>query len=143
MIHYFFENIKYGNSDEIEEAKKMTISKFGVSFGYEYLNNLLSDEFINKYIYLNDKIFSKNWDIVYNEYPIYSDEEQKLFRIDRLMIKKFTGSNKGEILILDYKTGSYEDEQIANYQKLIEDSLVNIGEIKNYTVERMFLEIKI
>lgn len=143
MIHYFFENIKYGNNDEIEEAKKMTISKFGVSFGYEYLNNLLSDEFVNKYIYSNDKIFSKNWDIVYNEYPIYSDEEQKLFRIDRLMIKKFTGSNKGEILILDYKTGSYEDEQIANYQKLIEDSLVNIGELKNYTVERMFLEIKI
>lgn len=143
MIHYFFENIKYGNSDEIEEAKKMTISKFGVSFGYEYLNNLLSEEFINKYIYSNDKIFSKNWDIVYNEYPIYSDEEQKLFRIDRLMIKKFTGSNKGEVLILDYKTGSYEDEQIANYQKLIEDSLINIGEIKNYTVERMFLEIKI
>lgn len=137
IIHYFLENIKYGEKEEIELTLKKTFSKYGALFGEEKLKKeILSEEKIEKIFKNNPDIFSKKWDIIYNEYSIYSEQEKKLYRIDRLMI-----DNKSrEIYIIDYKTGTYEEEQLNTYKELVEFELSRIEE-KNYTVKTKYIEI--
>ena len=137
IVHYFLENIKYGEKKEIELALKKTFSKYGALFGEKKLReDILSEEKIEKILKNNPDIFSKKWDIIYNEYSIYSEQEKKLYRIDRLMIDNKTK----EIYIVDYKTGTYEEEQLKNYKELIEFELSRIKE-KNYTVKTKYIEI--
>ena len=120
IVHYFLENIKYGEKEEIELALKKTFSKYGALFGEKKLReDILSEEKIEKIFKNNPDIFSKKWDIIYNEYSIYSEQEKKLYRIDRLMIDNKTK----EIYIVDYKTGTYEEEQLKNYKELVEVEL--------------------
>ena len=136
-VHYFLENIKYGEKEERELALKKTYSKYGALFGEKKLKeSILSDKKIDKIFKENPDIFSKNWDIIYNEYSIYSEKEGKLYRIDRLMI-----DNKSKkIYIIDYKTGTYEEEQLETYKKLIEYELARINE-KNYSIKTKYVEI--
>lgn len=137
IVHYFLENIKYGEKEEIELALKKTFSKYGALFGEKKLKDeILSEEKIEKIFKNNPDIFSKKWDIIYNEYSIYSEQEKKLYRIDRLMIDNKTK----EIYIVDYKTGTYEEEQLKNYKELVEFELSRIKE-KNYTVKTKYIEI--
>lgn len=137
IVHYFLENIKYGEKEEIELALKKTFSKYGALFGEKKLReDILSEEKIEKILKNNPDIFSKKWDIIYNEYSIYSEQEKKLYRIDRLMIDNKTK----EIYIVDYKTGTYEEEQLKNYKELVEFELSRIKE-KNYTVKTKYIEI--
>lgn len=137
IVHYFLENIKYGEKEEIELALKKTFSKYGALFGEKKLKEeILSEEKIEKIFKNNPDIFSKKWDIIYNEYSIYSEQEKKLYRIDRLMIDNKTK----EIYIVDYKTGTYEEEQLKNYKELVEFELSRIKE-KNYTVKTKYIEI--
>lgn len=137
IVHYFLENIKYGEKEEIELALKKTFSKYGALFGEKKLKDeILSKEKIEKIFKNNPDIFSKKWDIIYNEYSIYSEQEKKLYRIDRLMIDNKTK----EIYIVDYKTGTYEEEQLKNYKELVEFELSRIKE-KNYTVKTKYIEI--
>lgn len=137
IVHYFLENIKYGEKEEIELALKKTFSKYGALFGEKKLReDILSEEKIEKIFKNNPDIFSKKWDIIYNEYSIYSEQEKKLYRIDRLMIDNKTK----EIYIVDYKTGTYEEEQLKNYKELVEFELSRIKE-KNYTVKTKYIEI--
>ena len=137
IVHYFLENIKYGEKEEIELALKKTFSKYGALFGERKLKDeILSEEKIEKIFKNNPDIFSKKWDIIYNEYSIYSEQEKKLYRIDRLMIDNKTK----EIYIVDYKTGTYEEEQLKNYKELVEFELSRIKE-KNYTVKTKYIEI--
>ena len=137
IVHYFLENIKYGEKEEIELALKKTFSKYGALFGERKLKDeILSEEKIEKIFKNNPDIFSKKWDIIYNEYSIYSEQEKKLYRIDRLMIDNKTK----EIYIVDYKTGTYEEEQLKNYKELVEFELLRIKE-KNYTVKTKYIEI--
>lgn len=137
IVHYFLENIKYREKEEIELALKKTFSKYGALFGEKKLReDILSEEKIEKIFKNNPDIFSKKWDIIYNEYSIYSEQEKKLYRIDRLMIDNKTK----EIYIVDYKTGTYEEEQLKNYKELVEFELSRIKE-KNYTVKTKYIEI--
>ena len=137
IVHYFLENIKYGEKEEIELALKKTFSKYGALFGEKKLREeILSEEKIEKIFKNNPDIFSKKWDIIYNEYSIYSEQEKKLYRIDRLMIDNKTK----EIYIVDYKTGTYEEEQLKNYKELVEFELSRIKE-KNYAVKTKYIEI--
>ena len=137
IVHYFLENIKYGEKEEIELALKKTFSKYGALFGERKLKDeILSEEKIEKIFKNNPDIFSKKWDIIYNEYSIYSEQEKKLYRIDRLMIDNKTK----EIYIVDYKTGTYEEEQLKNYKELVEFELSRIKE-KNYIVKTKYIEI--
>lgn len=137
IVHYFLENIKYGEKEEIELALKKTFSKYGALFGEKKLReDILSEEKIEKIFKNNPDIFSKKWGIIYNEYSIYSEQEKKLYRIDRLMIDNKTK----EIYIVDYKTGTYEEEQLKNYKELVEFELSRIKE-KNYTVKTKYIEI--
>lgn len=141
VVHYFFENIKYGEKEEINLAIEETVSKYGILFGEEYLRKIFSKRFIENNILKNSEIFSRKWDIIYNEYSIYSEEEKSVYRIDRLMIKKDKLDKKGEIFIVDYKTGGYEEEQIEHYEKLVSKSLEKIGELNNFKIKTKYLEI--
>lgn len=136
-VHYFLENVKYGEKEEVELARKKTFSKYGALFGEKKLKeNILSDKKIEKIFKENSEIFSRKWDIIYNEYSIYSEKEGKLYRIDRLMIDN---KNK-KIYIVDYKTGTYEEEQLETYKELVEYELSRINE-KNYSIETKYIEI--
>lgn len=143
VVHYFFENIKYASDNEIIRAREKTISKYGALYEENFLEKLFSRKFVEKNIRENSEIFSKSWDLVYNEYPIYSEEEKSLYRIDRLMIKKATSNEMGKVFIVDYKTGGHEEEQIENYEKLISESLEKLGVLQDYNIEKIYLEIKI
>lgn len=138
IVHYFLENISYGDEEEIEKSKKKTFSKYGALLGEEKIEKeILTDEKIKNIFENNREIFSRKWDIIYNEYSIYSEKDSKLYRIDRLMIDN---ENK-EIFIVDYKTGTYEEEQIETYKNLVYDSLMKVGAEKNYSIKTKYVEI--
>lgn len=138
IIHYFLENIKYGEKNEIEVAKNKTFSKYGSLFERKKIENeILSDKKIDDFFKNNSEVFSKKWDIIYNEYSIYSEEENKLYRIDRLMID----TSKKEIFIVDYKTGDYEEQQIELYKKLVLQELDRVKEKENYSIKTKYIEI--
>ena len=138
IVHYFLENITYGEVEEIEKSKRKTFSKYGALLGQEKIENeILTDERIKEIFEKNQEIFSRKWDVIYNEYSIYSEKDARLYRIDRMMIDN---KNK-EIFIVDYKTGTYEEEQIETYKNLVYDSLMKIGEEKNYLIKTKYIEI--
>lgn len=141
VVHYFFENIKYAREDEIILAREKTISKYGALYEENFLEKLFSRKFIERNIRDKEDIFSESWDFVYNEYPIYSEEDKSLYRIDRLMIKKPSLEEKGKVFIVDYKTGGHEEEQIENYEKLVSQSLEKLGVLDSYNIEKIYLEI--
>lgn len=146
VVHYFLENILYWNETEIELAKKLTFSKYASLLGEKTIKEILSENNI-EYIYRRCKnIFENDWDYVYREYPIYYKvgEESKNYRIDRLMIKLPSEESKGKILIADYKTGKFDEEQLENYTKVIVEKLVKMGkDIDRFEVENEYIELDV
>lgn len=142
-VHFFLENIINNTAEEREKAEKSVISKYGASFGRENLQKILRSRGIEKFLEENKIIFSKEWDIIYPEYSIYSEKENKLYRLDRVMIQKASENEKGKILIVDYKTGGFEESQLENYISLIEQELKRINQFENYEIEGKYLQIEI
>lgn len=141
LIHYFLENIRNAEDKEIEYAKKLCYKNYLSYFGEEKLSKIFSEKNIKKILEISGEIFSEKWDHIYSEYEIYDYENKKSYRIDRIMIKDDDGNGNGEIYIVDYKTGSKNDEQIENYKNLI---YKNFGdEVQNYKVRTKFLEFDI
>ena len=69
-------------------------------------------------------------DEIFNESTVvYKNRE---YRIDRLIMNR----NKKHIRVIDYKTGSHEEEQISNYKSAIQDIY------PNYSVESQVIDIK-
>lgn len=114
------------------------ISKYGASFGKEKIKNILDSKVINDFLLENSEIFLKDWDYIYPEYSIYSDEDTKLYRIDRLMIRLPKENKKGRILIVDYKTGGYEESQIERYYIAIKSRIKNP---EDYIIDKKYLQI--
>lgn len=142
-VHYFLENLINDTPIERKQAEKLVLSKYGASFGRDNLIKILKSEGLNRFLSENEIIFSEEWDIIYPEYSIYSDEDKKLYRLDRVMIKKSTKNKKGKVLVVDYKTGSFEESQLENYISLIRQELLRIGELENYHIEGRYLQIEI
>lgn len=142
-VHFFLENIINNTAEEREKAEKSVISKYGASFGRENLQKILRSIGIEKFLEENKIIFSKEWDIIYPEYSIYSEKENKLYRLDRVMIQKASENEKGKILVVDYKTGGFEESQLENYISLIEQELKRINQFENYEIEGKYLQIEI
>ena len=142
-VHFFLENIINNTAEEREKAEKSVISKYGASFGRENLQKILRSRGIEKFLEENKIIFSKEWDIIYPEYSIYSEKENKLYRLDRVMIQKASENEKGKILVVDYKTGGFEESQLENYISLIEQELKRINQFENYEIEGKYLQIEI
>ena len=125
VVHYFLENLIYATNEEIERAKKLTFAKFASNLGEKGIGEILSEKNIEYILNKKKEIFSKDWDKIYPEYEIYTEDET--FRIDRLMIKEAKEGKKGCVYIVDYKTGEIDEEQLANYKAIIENLLERLG----------------
>lgn len=141
VVHYFLENLIYATNEEIERAKKLTFAKFASNLGEKGIAEILSEKNIEYILNKKKEIFSKDWDKIYPEYEIYTEDET--FRIDRLMIKEAKEGEKGCVYIVDYKTGEINEEQLANYKTIIENLLERLGKENEYEVITEFIEYKI
>ncbi|WP_405354471.1 UvrD-helicase domain-containing protein [Fusobacterium polymorphum] len=139
LVHYFFENLKYGTDEEVEFSKTLCYKKYLSYFGEEKLNKIFSKENIEMFLTKDKEIFSKKWDYIYSEYILYDYEEKKEYRIDRLMIKD-NGDGTGEIYIVDFKTGGKNQNQLDTYRDVLKK---NFEELQNYSIKTKFLEFDI
>ena len=139
LVHYFFENLKYGTDEEVEFSKTLCYKKYLSYFGGEKLNKILSKENIKMFLTKDKEIFSKKWDHIYSEYILYDYEKKKEYRIDRLMIKD-NGDGTGEIYIVDFKTGGKDENQLKTYKDVLKK---NFKELQNYNIRTKFLEFNI
>jgi len=139
LVHYFFENLKYGTDEEVEFSKTLCYKKYLSYFGEEKLNKIFSKENIEMFLTKDKEIFSKKWDYIYSEYVLYDYEEKKEYRIDRLMIKD-NGNGTGEIYIVDFKTGGKDESQLKSYKEVLKK---NFEELQNYNIRTKFLEFDI
>lgn len=141
IIHYYLENLNSLTSEDIESAKMKTLSQYGGVLGYSKLKEILEGESLKQTLENNKNIFSKEWDIVYNEYEVMT-KNNELRRIDKILIKKHTESEKGIIKIIDYKTGEKDEEQLTEYREVIGDNLKSEGVFDKYNIESSFIMIK-
>ena len=139
LVHYFFENLKYGTDEEVEFSKTLCYKKYLSYFGEEKLNKIFSKENIKMFLTKDKEIFSKKWDHIYSEYVLYDYEEKKEYRIDRLMIKD-NGDGTGEIYIVDFKTGGKNENQLKTYKDVLKQ---NFEELQKYNIKTKFLEFDI
>ena len=139
LVHYFFENLKYGTDEEVEFSKTLCYKKYLSYFGEEKLNKIFSKENIGMFLTKDKEIFSKKWNHIYSEYVLYDYEEKKEYRIDRLMIKD-NGDGTGEIYIVDFKTGGKDESQLKTYKEVLKK---NFEELQNYNIRTKFLEFDI
>ena len=139
LVHYFFENLKYGTDEEVEFSKTLCYKKYLSYFGEEKLNKIFSKENIEIFLTKDKEIFSKKWDYIYSEYVLYDYEEKKEYRIDRLMIKD-NANGTGEIYIVDFKTGGKNQNQLDIYRDVLKK---NFEELQNYSIKTKFLEFDI
>lgn len=139
LVHYFFENLKYGTDEEVEFSKTLCYKKYLSYFGEEKLNKIFSKENIEMFLTKDKEIFSKKWDYIYSEYVLYDYQEKKEYRIDRLMIKD-NGNGTGEIYIVDFKTGGKNENQLKTYKEILKK---NFEELQNYNIRIKFLEFDI
>ena len=139
LVHYFFENLKYGADEEVKFSKALCYKKYLSYFGEEKLNRIFSKENIKMFLTKDKEIFSKKWDHIYSEYVLYDYEEKKEYRIDRLMIKD-NGDGTGEIYIVDFKTGGKDENQLKTYKDVLKQ---NFEELQNYSIKTKFLEFDI
>lgn len=139
LVHYFFENLKYGTDEEVEFSKTLCYKKYLSYFGEEKLNKIFSKENIEIFLTKDKEIFSKKWDHIYSEYVLYDYEEKKEYRIDRLMIKD-NGNETGEIYIVDFKTGGKNQNQLDTYRDVLKK---NFEELQKYEIRTKFLEFDI
>lgn len=123
-VHYYFENLIFLTNEEREEAKNKTLKEFSYIIGEERLSKILQSQKLKDSIEEHRDIFSSSWDKIHSEYEII-DENGELKRIDRLMIKNHTENQRGEICIVDFKTGTIENqvekynEQLNEYKNII------------------------
>ena len=139
LVHYFFENLKYGTDEEVEFSKTLCYKKYLSYFGEEKLNKIFSKENIQIFLTKDKEIFSEKWDYIYSEYVLYDYEEKREYRIDRLMIKD-NGNGTGEIYIVDFKTGGKNQNQLDTYRDVLKK---NFEELQNYSIKTKFLEFDI
>ena len=125
--HFYFENIEYNTEEELKNAKMLTLAHYGNMFGEKVVEEIFekSDNVINKFSW----VFSKNY-IVKREFDIFDGD--KKYRIDRLIIDE----KNNEIIIIDYKTGQKNEEQLENYKKIVESQVD-----KKYLVKTKFINI--
>lgn len=133
LVHDYLSYIRIANPESLEYARKRVLQAYGNLIIKEDISCLLDK--VNKFIESHLSYFSENWDRIYNEFTIYNQD--KMYRIDRMQVD-FT---QNKILIIDYKTGEYSDEQIANYQYLIGN--LPFVKARNMTIETLYLEVNI
>lgn len=141
VVHYFLENIKYAEADEIIYSKKITLKKFSSIFSKNLFNKIFSEKNLKEILEKDKKIFSRKWTSIYSEYSIYDETEKKSYRIDRLMIEE--KENETEIYIIDYKTGKKDERQLKKYSELILKEFMKKNPNKKYNIETKYIQFNI
>ncbi len=131
VAHKYLEYIFKNTPEEKNYARKMCIQEHANLMLISEIEEII--ETCDQAITNNAQFFSEDWDKIYNEYTIFDND--KMYRIDRLLIS----DKRKEIMILDFKTGSYNEEQLQNYKSIIE-SLPIVKE-EGYIVDTYFLEV--
>ena len=139
-IHYYLENIEYGEEEEMGIAKQMALNKYSNMLGLERTQKIIErvEEFISK----NPKVFDKRWTI-FKELELVTFEKEKVdgeemakkktHIIDRLNLDE----KEKEIIIYDYKSGvSMDKEQLERYERVIREK---VGD--GYTIKTEFLKL--
>ena len=137
-VHYYLENIIHLTPDELQKSRKLTLSKYGNMLGERMMANIFEGEGIKKFFQEHSWIFSKDWDHIHREYRIL-DENNSIRRIDRLMIRVAKDGNKGELVIVDYKTGEKDEDQMKQYENSIRNILLKDGIEDLYDIKCHFL----
>ncbi len=127
-LHFYLENIYYGEKEEKKEARNLLTAKFVNIIGPSVLKEIIEDADI--FIGNNPELFSSRW-TVYTEYLLKSGEQS--FRIDRLLVDK----KSKQIKIIDFKSGYYrEKKQLIKYKALIKEIVGS-----EWNIEAEFVDI--
>lgn len=134
IIHYFLSFIRFGQAEEITQAKLLTVNYFGNLLPVVDIHELLNR--VTTFIENNRSwLFAENWQQIFTEITLFNAAGEQ-FRLDRLMIDK----HNRNILIVDYKTGGRHDQQqMDEYIQLVKNLPVVLQ--KNYKVLGKFVEI--
>jgi ATP-dependent exoDNAse (exonuclease V) beta subunit len=139
-IHYYLENIEYGEEEEIKIARQLTLNKYSNMLGIKRTQNIILQ--VEKFISKNSDIFDRRWTI-FKELELITYEEEvvegekikkkRTHIIDRLNLDE---KNK-EIIIYDYKSGSsMNQEQLDRYKRVVEEKIGN-----SYRIKTEFLKL--
>jgi len=133
LAHYYLSLIKYASKEELEYARKKTVSRYGNLIPLDRIATIITK--IGKFVASEGHVFSRRWDKVFNELTVF-DHKKREYRIDRMQIDK---ENK-EILLIDYKTGSIKDsEQLERYRQIV--SNIPVVKQNNYRIDIRYVEI--
>lgn len=134
LVHYYLSWIEYDSVAIRKYARKKTIQMYGNLLARSRIFSLLDDA--ERFIEKNQSYFSQQWDKIFNEHTIFSSPNLE-YRIDRLMVN----TKSKLILIVDYKTGDHEEEQLDNYVTIV-SKLPYILK-NNYVVEGKYVSISL
>jgi hypothetical protein len=119
------------SAEERDYAKKRCLQNYANLLLFTEIHNLIDQ--CNQFLDSNNAYYSGRWDHIYNEYTIYKGD--KAYRIDRMMMSE----KEKLIMIVDYKTGHFKDEQILNYKEIV--SQLPDVKSKGYTIQTVFLQV--
>jgi hypothetical protein len=134
VVHEYLSHIDFDSPEVRGAAYNRTLSKYGGLFPIAEIHDII--ERVDRFLDLHNSFYNrKNWDKVFNEQLVF-DRNGNEYRIDRLLINE----TAGQIMIIDYKTGLYHDqEQLDRYRQIIEE--LPVVKENNYTVSTEFIEI--
>ena len=134
IAHYFLAQIKYAVREEIELAQILTLRQFGNLITRASLTELI-DKIRQQLPSLAD-LFKPEYDIIYNEYPIYHKGRE--YRLDRLMINTKAKTYR----IIDYKTGGvYDEEQLNRYNSIVKEKLLPVDYVLEQELKPTIIKI--
>jgi ATP-dependent exoDNAse (exonuclease V) beta subunit len=139
-IHYYLENIEYGEVEEKKTAQQLTLNKYSNMLGIERTQRII--ERVEEFISNNTDVFHRRWTI-FKELELISYEKvekdgkfvnkKRTHIIDRLNLDE----KKKEIIIYDYKSGvSMDKEQLDRYERVIREK---VGD--EYSIKTKFLKL--
>jgi len=131
IVHDYLSFIYRDSAEERDYAKKRCLQNYANLLSFTEIQNLIDQ--CNQFLDSNNACYSGRWDHIYNEYTIYKGD--KAYRIDRMMMSE----KEKLIMIIDYKTGHFKDEQILNYKEIV--SQLPDVKSKGYTIQTVFLQV--
>jgi ATP-dependent exoDNAse (exonuclease V) beta subunit len=117
IAHYYLSLLKYATREEMEQAKTLTLRRFGNLMTGKDLQELIAR--LEAILPSIKDIFNEKYDLVLNEYPVFHGGRE--YRMDRLMIDTKARTYR----IIDYKTGGVYDElQLQRYNAILKEKLL-------------------
>jgi len=131
-LHFYLSFIYYNEKWEHEMAESRLFTEFSALLEKNKIIQIiaLAQETIKE----NVCIFTREWDSVYNEFEIF-DSSGNEYRIDRMLVN----TSEKKILLIDYKSGEYSEEQLENYVSIISNT--DFVRKEKYQIESKYILI--